>query len=456
MDDKPNKKGDMPPEKFADTPATTALSVADTSTSVYSESTAAVPRNARRDEGVLMQRSILNHQVYVFALLSAGSFGAFLIFALPFSALAALLCFAASTLALFYMAYRIVLLELQNILQGRGIGDYLPSSIYQQLTTTSVHEWMMDSAFFMENRYLLLYFIPGVSQEQLDSYLERLPARHQYVLTRPGLGQFLGSDFMRVIMGTSRYNNLLLEDAREEEIIQHDAGGARRLFEAEQEEVNGGAAAGGADDDLDSVFSLDLSEGDLGMMVDEPPQQQQQQAPMARSINVPSSNSQQQQEQQVVVAAPHPLSLGPENIPEEELEQEYNEESDILTEAVAAMTTSYSTMITNAATGYAVQAVDSISPYIIGLSATVTLGTMSIGVWGWWTGVYHPSRTSLPPPHFPSSRTLVSTALFGGVSAGAMLLVRTAARSVIQSDRASTKHDSTKKQKDQSEEDKKK
>ena len=90
------------------------------------------------------------------------------------------------------------------------------------------------SSFFLENRYLLLYFIPGITQQQLDSYLERLPARHQYVLVRPGLGQFFGSDFMRVVMGQSRYNDLLLEDSREEEIIQHDA--SRQLFPQEANE----------------------------------------------------------------------------------------------------------------------------------------------------------------------------------------------------------------------------
>ncbi len=76
MDNKPNK---MPPEKvIADTPATTALSVDTTTASVYSESTRAAPTRIRRNEGVLVQRGLLQHQVYVLGLLSTGSFGAFL------------------------------------------------------------------------------------------------------------------------------------------------------------------------------------------------------------------------------------------------------------------------------------------------------------------------------------------------------------------------------------------
>jgi hypothetical protein len=424
MDDKPNK---MPPEKvIVDTPATTALSVDTTTASVYSESTRAAPTRIRRNESVLVQRGLLQHQVYVFGLLSTGSFGAFLVYALPFSALMALACFVASTMALVYMVYRIVLLEVGNILETRGIGDYLPDSIYQQLTITSLHEWMMDSSFFLENRYLLLYFIPGITQQQLDSYLERLPARHQYVLVRPGLGQFFGSNFMRIVMGQSRYNDLLLEDSREEEIIQH---APRQLFPQEQENNN----------DLNSVFSLDLSEGDLGMnalgMANGAGQQQ--------AAGMPNDNSQQQRQ---VVVAPQPVSCGPEDIPEEELEQEYNQESDILTEAVAAMTTSYSTMVTTAATGYAFQAVDYMSSIVIGTGATVTLGAVSIGVWGWWVGVYHPSRTtaSLRAPHFPAQSSLVSTAFYGGASAAVMLLLRTTIRYTIKSQRESTSDSTTK------------
>ena len=405
MDDRPNKKGETPAEKATvDTPAT-AL----TESSMCSESTATaiVPASPPLpDESVLLQRNILNHQAYVFALLSAGSFGAFLVFALPFSALVALIFFLCSTCAMFYMGYRILLLEWRNLMAERGIGDYLPASIYQQLTTTSVHEWMMDGSFFLENRYLLLYFIPGISQEQLDSYLERLPARHQYMLTRPGLGQFLGEEFMRLIMGESRYNDLLLEVQREEQIIER--GASRRLFENDDNSSLGLDEAEG-----DDQHTTNVGAGSIGLL--------------------PLTETQQ------VIVAPRPISTDPADVPEEELEQEYNEESDILTEAVAAMTTSCSTMITNTAIGYAVQAVDYISPIIIGTGTTVTLGAMSVGIWGWWLGVYHPSR---PSPHLPSSRTLWSTALFGGTSAGIMILFRSVARSAIKSERKAASDDS--------------
>lgn len=429
MDDNPNKKGGTPPDKTTgDTPATELTNISVAETSMYSESTAAESNNVmvpasvapqQQDESVLLQRNILNHQVHVFALLSAGSFGAFLVLALPFSALVALTFFVGSTFALFYMAYRILLLEYRNMMEGRGIGDYLPTSIYQQLTTTSVHEWMMDGSFFLEHRYLLLYFIPGTTQEQMDSYLERLPARHQYIITRPGLGQFAGADFMRLIMGQSRYNDLLLEDQREEQIIEN--GTSRRLFEAE--------------DSSNSSLGLDVTERDLAGGLDD-----QQACNMARFVGLQSPQEESSNEQQEVVVAPQPISTDPADVPEEELQQEYNEESDILTEAVAAMTTSYSTMMANAATGYAVQAVDYISPFIIGTGMTVSLGAMGVGIWGWWAGVYHPSRAA---PHFPSSRSLLSTALYGASGAGMMMLFRSAARSAIKSERTTTSDSKT-------------
>ena len=424
MDDKPNKEGggSPPPGKaIIDTPAT-AVSL---ESSIYSESTSAEIQNNNamvpatveppRDEIVVLQRSILHHQVGLFAFLSVGSFGAFLVLSLPFSALVALLLFVANTAMLCYMAYRIILLEYRNIMQGRGIGDYLPASIYQQLTTTSVHEWMTDSAFFLEHRYLLLYLIPGITQEQLDSYLERLPARHQYILTRAGLGQFLGSDFMRIIMGESRYNDLLLEDEREDEIIEH--GAPRRLFEAENEAVSSHGAGRRENEEQN----------------DQPPDIEPCSSVVARQ----SPSSQNESESQQVVVLPRPVSTDPTSVPEEELQEEYNQESDILTDAVAAMTASYSTWIANSAASYAVQAVDYISPFVIGTGMTVSLGAIGVGIWGWWAGVYHPSRSNIQP-HFPTSRNLVSTTLFGVSGAGVMLLFRNAARSSIKSKRTKT------------------
>jgi len=430
MDDKPNKQGGTPPDKAMVDTSGTEITALSPESSIYSESSAAEPRNnamvptsvarPQQDDSAVLQRNIWNHQVGVFALLSAGSFGAFLVLTLPFSALVALLMFVGNVSALCYMAYRILLLEWRNLMAGRGIGDYLPASIYQQLTTTSVHEWMMDSSFFLENRYLLLYFIPGITQEQLDSYLERLPPRHQYVLTRPGLGQFMGSDFMRIIMGEARYNDLLLEDEREEQIIEQ--GATRQLFEAEN--------------DVDSHSSLGLNGAESNVAR----RNGQQVSPnMARSVGLQATHQDEPEQQQQVVVSPPPVPTDPADVPEEELQQEYNEESDILTEAVAAMTTSYSLMVTNAATGYAVQAVDYISPFIVGTGATITLGAMGVGIWGWWAGAYHPSRDALArTPHFPSSRNLISTALFGVSSAGAMVLFRSVARYSILSERTAT------------------
>jgi hypothetical protein len=61
------------------------------------------------------------------------------------------------------------------------------------LTETTLHEFMADTTFFMEYRYLLLYFIPGLRPEQLMEYIDRLPSRHREALLRPGLGRLMPS-----------------------------------------------------------------------------------------------------------------------------------------------------------------------------------------------------------------------------------------------------------------------
>jgi hypothetical protein len=94
--------------------------------------------------------------------------------------------------------------ELQLLMQGRGIGDYLPTSLYEQLTQRSIHDFMSDRSMVDENAYMMLYFLPGLSRDQIDEYVGRLAPRHQHLLHRQGLGFLLGETFMRFLVGDQR------------------------------------------------------------------------------------------------------------------------------------------------------------------------------------------------------------------------------------------------------------
>lgn len=391
MDDQPNKQdGSAPPVgKPTDTPAT-ALTYASVESSMCSASTlghsvtsnAVVTTQQQSGEGTeSLQRSMLEQQAYMLGLLSAGSFGTFLFIFLPYSALLAFGIFVSSISALFYVFYRILMLEWNNIIQGRGIGQYLPSSIYELLTSTTLHEWMSDPTFWNEYRHLLLYSIPGITQEQLDSYLARLHPRHVRTLNRPGLGHFFGDDFMRIIMGESRWTPSTENTSR------------RLLFDF---------------DDENSSVGLEVT----NLAGDE------DQARLSGSV----------QSREIVVASPS-TDTAAEN------QRLIDEEGALLTDAVSTAAAAYGYWAADILTGYTLQAVDYASSIVIGTGISLTSGAIGIGLWGWWLGVYHPSRISMPSPHFPPSRTLMSTAVFGSASASLMLLCRCAVRWSIKKER---------------------
>merc|ERR1719491_2682460 len=46
----------------------------------------------------------------------------------------------------------------------------------------SMHQFLTDSSFSLEWRFLLIYFIPGLTEEQLMSLINRLPERRRTFL----------------------------------------------------------------------------------------------------------------------------------------------------------------------------------------------------------------------------------------------------------------------------------
>lgn len=391
--------------------ATSSASIADTNGEPSSSTMTTTIQRHDEETTASLQQSILEQQLIVVGVLAATSFGALLVLVLPISALMALGMCVSSVCVFFYLLSRMILLEWRNVVQGRGIGDLLPQFVYDQLTGTSLNEWLSDVTLYLEWRFLLLYFIPGISQEQLEAYLERLPLRHQQILNRPGLGQFFGEDFMRIIMGESRWNLPPADPQRQDLATEHAS--RRLVFEPDDDDDD--------DDDEHISVGLDVTEPDTigastpGLAL---PQASSSPTPMAHSprMVVPSRDDESSQD----------------------IQRDYDEEGAILTDAVSAATATYSSMAAEWASGRVLDSVIYVSPIVIGTGAMLTTGAVGIGVWGWWLGVYHPSRIITRPasPHyFPTFSTLMSTALVGGASVTFMMMFRSAIRWNIQKER---------------------
>jgi hypothetical protein len=136
---------------------------------------------------------------------SGAAFSVLLASILPTSAVLALCALVASSMALCRTIYQYLVDTWTSTLHHRGIGAYIPASMYRTLTELSVHEWMTDDAFARQNRHFLLYLFPGLSAEQRTNLIQRLGPRHRQQLLRPGVGHFLGEGFMRVLMGDERW-----------------------------------------------------------------------------------------------------------------------------------------------------------------------------------------------------------------------------------------------------------
>ena len=197
-------KGGAEDDGLVETPSsiTTAGQTAD-STTLASRSPLGVRRLSERRrrgsapiETMSLRRRYRMLRSQIMLLLGSSALGLllFLFYALPLAAFASLLFVSASIGALVPVASSMLRaqyeLEMEHPL---GLVRYLPESIRIMLTETTLHEFMADTAFFMEYRYLLLYFVPGLSPDQLMAYIGRLPARHREALLRPGLGRLVPS-----------------------------------------------------------------------------------------------------------------------------------------------------------------------------------------------------------------------------------------------------------------------
>lgn len=155
--------------------------------------------------GLKTQRRQTQNLAAIFGAGSSVSFSLFIYFYLPFSALMAMMLCGTTTSLFLYTVYRQLLVEYNNLM-NTGLLQYIPEILRNELTQTTLHELLMRQGN-TENphKYLMLYFIPGLTPEQRTALVDRLPEKKRELLRRHGLGYFLGDRFMEMLIGR---NNL--------------------------------------------------------------------------------------------------------------------------------------------------------------------------------------------------------------------------------------------------------
>ena len=174
-----DKFGKLKQSSSSDTMSTATGSITHFSTGTNSLATtrSKLPSKPSPSRSHRSQQRLLNRQLQILASVSGGSVIMFLLFFLNFFAFAALIIGLSSTSMLAYTAY-IYFLHILNGGDGT-LFDYLPESMQNYLTNTSLHQAMTDDSSFLENRWYLLYLIPGLTPEQINSMVSRLPQRHR-------------------------------------------------------------------------------------------------------------------------------------------------------------------------------------------------------------------------------------------------------------------------------------
>jgi len=181
------------PSADATVDSTCASSVA--TSSQHANNAASVPQTAPTS------RDLMRRQVLHLGLASSGAASIFILSLVPFHILMGMTVVFMLWVSFLYRLFQMLQFECNEALRGRGIGNFLPASMYDSLVNRSFHDFMTDDAFIRENQHFLLYFIPGLSVDQLNTFVDQLVPRHRRALHRPGLGNFLGEGFMRLLIG---------------------------------------------------------------------------------------------------------------------------------------------------------------------------------------------------------------------------------------------------------------
>jgi hypothetical protein len=432
---------------------------------------------------ILNQRDRYIRQLRVLGLASGVSFALSILALVPAPVLLSVLLCLVVVFSFLYKLYQLLLWEYQRLVRGRGIGDYLPSSIYEQLTQTSVHDFMSDTrnSYVNENAYLMLYMIPGLTHEQINEYVGRLSPRHQELLHRQGLGYVLGNGFMRLIMGDERRQP---EQQQPIAAIEEEDGMAAIISGVTESPsgslASGGLASGGGGGgvavghhnmiprrlELPPTIPEGYSEDDvsatseLGHEEDPATQYLRYWGVEPENSAIPPTSASRH-----VAASPAVVALSSQTAtaltadappsrrgsqqqhqqvsPEAAARAEAEAEEQVLYEAIGSAVTTYISVATTMVQTSARRTATLFSGTIFRASMGVTLFGVGVGIYGFWIGAYNPQTFFQPvvqmiqnqigsffrPPQrldLPSSQLLVGTTLVSGATAGIMLLLQLA------------------------------
>lgn len=329
------------------------------------------------ERSVVEPREIMRRQVLHLGLASSGAMSVFVISLVPTNILVGVTVIFLLWISFLYRVFQMMRYEYQSALQGRGLGNLLPGSWYDQLVNVSFHEMMTDGTFVRENQHFMLYFIPGISVEQLNEYVDRLVPRHRDALHRPGLGNFLGEGFMRLLVG-------------EQGLADRQHGSNQRLVprRLELEAVQEDAASGLGDDEDDDAQLWGSEPQEISPRVD-------------AAIEADASS---------------------EISHHDSVSEESDEDLAVDQEVVLDAAISGATNVVNWAMGYTQSAVTNSVVRTTGTVLRATFGvglfTAGAGLFGLWAGFWTPQDFRLPSQMPRQMGTiLMSSALASGATA---------------------------------------
>lgn len=436
------------------TPSTATISGETAESTIISS-----PRSHRghRPQSLRRQYQILENQIYLLLGSTSIGFILFLVFTLPFFALISLALMAASLAALAPVASSAIRTRYQlEMEQPLGLLRYLPDSIRVLLTETTLHEYMSDTTFMMENRYLLLYFIPGIQPDQLMGYINQLPQRHRDALLQPGLGRFVPSLMNRLVRpdnisavtdgdATAMLENEGRGDISTSSLLTLDRDGHMNEQDTDREGTLIEAITS-----LRQTLTGQLNDVELPV-IDENEEDADDNSATPRE----GSNLILSRPREVVVELAQTINPDPGRNQQQNLQAEYDTEERILSDATSAAITNYSTQATTMVSESAVGAVETVSSLIVRFGSWTGLLAGSGGMA--MAAVFHPS--SIPLGLFnrtdadtATRRTgqgssssnrdgmmygLFAASAFGFMSAGISYFIRNRVRAAIANNRES-------------------
>ena len=265
---------------------------------------------------------------------------------------------------------------------------------------------------------MALYFIPGLTQEQIRAYVQRLAPDHVLLLNRRGLGNFFGDGFMRALVGEQHWRQRYIE-ARVA-TIEHP----NQLLQ-QQNGTTSTPRRLDFDSDVDSHAS----------------------APVGLTIEAGNNCSDNTQ----IDASSHDeedaASTTTTNNNDDERQRRLDIEGVLVVSALWDGVWTYATMAASMAGqityDHVVEPTSSLVTYV---GIGVSLLSLGIGYYGISTGYYSRPNISFtsssqlqPASWMPSSRFVASTAVLGGISAGIMLVSRSIIRNTFKPPTPSTK-----------------